>query len=249
MMLSANSTTTATVPESPTVAVLALQGAFIEHERKLAQLGCKTIQLRQRADLQQHFDALVLPGGESTVQAKLLHELEMFDPLQARIASGLPVLGTCAGLILLAQQVQSASDGRAVLDSASALSAFGESTHSASPVNGFRTLPVTVLRNGYGRQLGSFIAEAVLVTHTPPPSPSSAAENSLPTHTQKISLVCIRAPRITALSSEVQPLIMLNDEPVAVQYNNQIGCTFHPELTDDNTIYRLFLKCFNEQKQ
>ncbi|WP_251178289.1 pyridoxal 5'-phosphate synthase glutaminase subunit PdxT [Adlercreutzia agrestimuris] len=249
MMLSANSSTTAAVPESPTVAVLALQGAFVEHERKLTQLGCKTTQLRQKADLQQHFDALVLPGGESTVQAKLLHELEMFDPLQARIASGLPVLGTCAGLILLAQQVQSASDGRAVLDSASALSAFDESTHPASPVNGFRTLPITVLRNGYGRQLGSFVAEAVLATRTPSPSLSPAAENSLPAHTQKIPLVCIRAPRITALSSEVQPLIMLNDEPVAVQYNNQIGCTFHPELTDDDTIYRLFLKCFNEQKQ
>ena len=151
---------------APTVAVLALQGAFIEHEKKLAKLGCRTIELRQRADLQQHFDALVLPGGESTVQAKLLRELGMFDDLQVRIAQGLPVLGTCAGLILLAEHVHSASDGRTLATSPSDTSA--DPNHSATPVNGFRTFPITVVRNGYGRQLGSFIAKANLAAHTPP---------------------------------------------------------------------------------
>ena len=112
---------------SPTIAVLALQGAFIEHEQRLQSLGCTTIELRQAADLARPFDGLVLPGGESTVQAKLLHDLGMFEPLRQRIAEGLPALGTCAGLILLADH--------------------------------FRTLPVTVRRNAYGRQLGSFHAE------------------------------------------------------------------------------------------
>lgn len=84
-----------------TVAVLALQGAFIEHEHVLEELGVKTVELRQAADLDQPYDGLILPGGESTVQGKLLRELGMFDPLKKQIADGMPVLGTCAGLILL----------------------------------------------------------------------------------------------------------------------------------------------------
>ena len=82
-----------------TVAVLALQGAFIEHEHVLEELGVKTVELRQAADLDQPYDGLILPGGESTVQGKLLRELGMFDPLKKQIADGMPVLGTCAGLI------------------------------------------------------------------------------------------------------------------------------------------------------
>ncbi len=86
------------------IAVLALQGAFIEHEKKLEQLGATCIELRQKSDLDQDFDGLVLPGGESTVQGKLLKELDMFDDLQKRIQDGLPTLATCAGLILLADR-------------------------------------------------------------------------------------------------------------------------------------------------
>lgn len=113
-----------------TVAVLALQGAFIEHEHVLEELGVKTVELRQAADLDQPYDGLILPGGESTVQGKLLRELRMFDPLRKQIADGLPVLGTCAGLILL-----------------------GSPEH-------FGTIPMQVKRNAYGRQLGSFHTEA-----------------------------------------------------------------------------------------
>ena len=64
------------------VGVLALQGAFIEHEKKLEKLGVECIELRQKKDLEQDFDGLILPGGESTVQGKLLKELDMFDILQ-----------------------------------------------------------------------------------------------------------------------------------------------------------------------
>ena len=80
------------------IAVLAVQGAFIEHERALAKLGCECIELRQGPDVEQSYDALVLPGGESTAQAKMLRELGMLDTLRSRVAAGLPVLGTCAGL-------------------------------------------------------------------------------------------------------------------------------------------------------
>ena len=118
-----------------TTAVLAVQGAFIEHEQKLAQLGEKTVELRQASDLRQPFDRLVLPGGESTTQGKLLVELGMLDGLRERILDGMPVLATCAGLILLAQRL---------------------STHDDKGTPRLKTLDVEVCRNAYGRQLGSF---------------------------------------------------------------------------------------------
>lgn len=117
------------------IAVLALQGAFIEHEQMLEKLGVSTIELRQKSDLGKPFDGLIIPGGESTVQGKLLRELDMFDDLKARIENGMPVFGTCAGLILLAKSIQ--NDGR---------------TH-------FATMDIVALRNAYGRQLGSFYDE------------------------------------------------------------------------------------------
>ena len=107
-----------------TAAVLAVQGAFAEHEQKLDELGINHIELRERADLDRDFDALILPGGESTVQGKLLRELGMFDALKDRIQHGLPVLATCAGMILLAESIE--NDDRQY----------------------FATLPVTVGRNG-----------------------------------------------------------------------------------------------------
>ena len=83
------------------IAVFALQGAFVEHEHMLQQLGADTFQVRQAANWNQHKDGIILPGGESTVQSKLLRELGLFEPLRQAISEGLPVFGTCAGLILL----------------------------------------------------------------------------------------------------------------------------------------------------
>lgn len=114
------------------IAVLAVQGAFIEHEKMLNQMGIETVELRQKSDLDQDFDGLVLPGGESTVQGKLLKELDMYDILKEKIEQGMPVLATCAGLILLARELSN-----------------DDKRH-------FATLPVCVKRNAYGRQLGSF---------------------------------------------------------------------------------------------
>ena len=114
------------------VAVLALQGAFAEHQAAFRDLGVETLQIRQLADLQKSFDALVLPGGESTVQGKLLHDLGLFTPIRTLIRQGLPVMATCAGLILLAERL---------ID---------------EPDVWFGTLKATVRRNAYGRQLGSF---------------------------------------------------------------------------------------------
>ena len=83
------------------IAVLALQGAFIEHEQMLAKLGAESFEIRQLPDWQQPMDGLIIPGGESTTQSKLLHDLGLFEPIREAIINGLPVFGTCAGLILL----------------------------------------------------------------------------------------------------------------------------------------------------
>lgn len=114
------------------IAILALQGDFSEHENVLSLLGCQTMQIRQLSDLQQSFDAIILPGGESTVQGKLLRELGIFSQLRQMIQNGLPVMSTCAGTILLARQI---------LDD--------ETVHLG-------TLNVSVRRNAYGRQASSF---------------------------------------------------------------------------------------------
>ena len=87
------------------VAILALQGAFIEHEKVLESLGASYFEIRQKKDLARHMDGLILPGGESTVMGKLLKDLELFEPLKALIEGGLPVFGTCAGMILLADEL------------------------------------------------------------------------------------------------------------------------------------------------
>ncbi|MGN1346200.1 MAG: pyridoxal 5'-phosphate synthase glutaminase subunit PdxT [Eubacteriales bacterium] len=114
------------------IGVLALQGAFAEHEAMLSSLGADSFELRQRKDLNEGMDGIILPGGESTVMGKLLRELEMMDPLRTMIQEGLPVFGTCAGLILLAERLTD-----------------DETVHLG-------TMDITARRNAYGRQLGSF---------------------------------------------------------------------------------------------
>ncbi len=88
-----------------TIGILAVQGAFIEQAKVLDKLGVSSIELRKASDLENHIDGLILPGGESTVQGKLLRELRMYDILKEKIENGLPVLATCAGMILLASQI------------------------------------------------------------------------------------------------------------------------------------------------
>ena len=117
----------------PTVGVLALQGAFAEHAAALADLGARVVLVRQSEDLD-GIDAIVLPGGESTTMSKLLDSSALREPLECRLAAGMPAFGTCAGLILLARTV---SDGR-------------------PDQRSFGALDVAVLRNGYGRQRESF---------------------------------------------------------------------------------------------
>ena len=228
----------------PTIAVLAVQGAFIEHERRLRDLGCDVVELRQRADLDRPFDGLVLPGGESTAQGKLLTELGMLRPLRERILGGLPVLGTCAGLILLAHSIGGAGDTQQLDE---------ELVAGRTQVQGLRTLPCTVVRNGYGRQLGSFTAHAPFgptdaaavatptgaAAVTAPSQPASTTPEAAATRT--IPMVFIRAPYIAQVGEGCQVLAQVDGRIAAVRHENQMACTFHPELTDDTTVYQAFL--------
>ncbi|MBO5533534.1 MAG: pyridoxal 5'-phosphate synthase glutaminase subunit PdxT [Fibrobacter sp.] len=184
----------------PQIGVLAVQGAFIEHERILKSLGAEVFEIRQLRDLDRHLDGLVLPGGESTVQGKLLHDLGLFEPLKNLIENGLPTLGTCAGLILLADNLSNDS-------------------HTY-----FGTLPATVERNAYGRQLGSFYVE----------------ENF--EGIGKIPMTFIRAPLIQKVDEGVQVLATVNDQIVAIRYKNQLAISFHPELNEDLRVHRYFLE-------
>ena len=122
------------------VGVLAVQGAFAEMAAHWRARGADVFEIRQRSDLDRGLDLLALPGGESTVQGKLLKDLGLFDPLKAAIDGGLPVYATCAGLILLAEKID--DPGR---------------RDDTRPEKWFGSLPVAVRRNAYGRQLGSFV--------------------------------------------------------------------------------------------
>ena len=167
----------------PQIGVLAVQGAFIERERILKSLGAEVFEIRQLRDLNRHLDGLVLPGGESTVQGKLLHDLGLFEPLKNLIEKGLPTFGTCAGLILLANKLSNDS-------------------HTY-----FGALPATVERNAYGRQLGSFYAEEnfegigkVPMTFIRAPLIQSASEGVQVLATVNDQIVAIRYKNQLAIS-------------------------------------------------
>lgn len=123
------------------IGVLALQGAFAEHRKMLEKLGIESFEIRKKSDLSNavndnDIDGLIIPGGESTVIGKLLYDLDLFDDIKKLILEGLPVFGTCAGLILLAREIE--NDSRTYLGA----------------------MDIKVRRNAYGRQLGSFFTES-----------------------------------------------------------------------------------------
>lgn len=153
------------------VGVLALQGAFIEHEKMLEQLGVSCIELRNKEDLEKPYDGIILPGGESTVQGKLLKELGMFDTIKKQIEEGMPVLATCAGLILLAKEIKDQ-----------------EETY-------FGTIPMTF----------------------------------------------IRAPYVESVEEGVKVLAEVDGNIVGVEYGNQIGVAFHPELDENLRVHEKFI--------
>ena len=189
------------------IGVFALQGAFIEHERALAKLGVETAEIRRRAHFTDGLDGVILPGGESTVQGKLMREEGLFEPVKQAIEGGLPVFGTCAGLILLANEL----------------------TNDKNVY--FAALDVSVKRNAYGRQLGSFYTESDFW------------------EIGSVPMTFIRAPYIASVSGRVQALASVDGKIVAARQENQLVTAFHPELNDDPRVHRYFLEMIAAQKR
>jgi 5'-phosphate synthase pdxT subunit len=188
------------------IGVLALQGAFIEHRHKLTSMGVETFEIRQLKDLDQPMDGLILPGGESTTQGRLLVELGLFAPLKKKIEQGLPTLATCAGMILLATSIT------------------GQTNHHMA------TLPIEVTRNYFGRQLGSFHRQVVV-------------------DKQKLDLMFIRAPIVNRVDKGVRVLLEVDGLKVAVQYKNQIGLSFHPELSKQTYFHQQLINLTQQNNQ
>jgi 5'-phosphate synthase pdxT subunit len=185
----------------PRVGVLAVQGAFVAHRDALVDLGVDVVLVRRPEHLV-GLDGLVFPGGESTTMSNLVVSSGLLGPLRDVVASGLPMFGTCAGMILLAERIEDGRDDQIHLDA----------------------VPMTVRRNAYGRQIDSFETDLSI--------------NGLdaPFHA-----VFIRAPLITALGADVEVLARHDDVPVLVRHRSRLASSFHPELTADRRIHRLFL--------
>lgn len=189
-------------PALTTVGVLALQGAFQRHIDAIEACGVTARAIKLPEELV-GIDALILPGGESTAMSLLLGANDLTEPLQALIANGLPVFGTCAGMILMAEKVL---DGRP------------DQVQLAE-------IPITVRRNGYGRQIASFEADLPIEGDSDP-----------------YRAVFIRAPKVEVVGEEVEVLASVDGDPVLIRCGNVLASAFHPELTDDLRLHRLFLE-------
>lgn len=182
------------------IGILAVQGDFEAHAAMLRELGAETVEVRTVADLDD-CDGLILPGGESTTQLQFLREEGLYDAIREFSAGGGAIFGTCAGAILLATQVKNpAQDSLKLLD-------------------------MTILRNGYGRQLASDVFFGPCTLKKEP-----------------LEMVFIRAPIIEIVSSGISVLAKHQGNPVLVQNGHILAATFHPELTDDATVHRHFLE-------
>ena len=200
------------------IGILALQGDVREHAAVFSELDTPTREVRRPADLE-GLAGIVLPGGESTTLSMLLESSGLFAPLATALKAGLPAFGTCAGLVLLSSRVL---DGR-------------------PDQRSFGVLDTTVRRNGYGRQRFSF--EGVLDA-----SGLAAAEGDPDANPgAPLPAVFIRAPVVVETGPEVQVLATLDPgadgapDPVACRQGSVLATSFHPELTGDRRLHRLFL--------
>lgn len=184
------------------IGVLALQGDFREHAAALDRIGVSSLKVRTLQELES-VSGLIIPGGESTVMHKLSVTYGLFEPIRAKIRAGLPVFGTCAGLIMLSDEIQ---DG-----------IVGQET--------FGGLSVTVRRNAFGHQNDSF--EIDLDFKGIDDGPVHAA--------------FIRAPLITEVRDGAEVVAALPDGGVVgVRQGNLMGISFHPEVTGEDRIHKLF---------
>lgn len=189
------------------VGVLAIQGAVAEHLELLNQIPDVCAQEVKYLDELNEVDGLIIPGGESTAIGRLLRDFNLLQPLKERILNGMPVWGTCAGMILLAKSLEN------------------------DPTVHLGVMDITVERNAYGRQLGSFTTEVEI---------EKISSNKIP-------LIFIRAPYVTQVKSDVDILLEVNDHIVACQQKQMLATSFHPELTKDTSFHRYFINMIKQK--
>jgi len=189
------------------IGILAIQGDYEAHAKMLDRLGVKWTYVRQSADLE-GLAGIILPGGESTTHVKVLREEGLWDALQRFHSRGGAFFGTCAGAIVLAREVH----------------------NPAQASLGF--LNVSILRNGYGRQLASDVHEGKSKLGDEP-----------------MEMVFIRAPIIESVGEGVEVLAKDAAHPVLVQQGRSLAATFHPELTNDLTVHRHFVAMVRHKGQ
>lgn len=198
----------------PVVGVLALQGGVAEHASLLEKLGAQVV-LVKRPEQLEGLDALVLPGGESTTIDRLTRIFGLRQPLIDAIAGGLPTLGTCAGLILLAREIKDPAAGQQTLG----------------------LLDVTVRRNAFGSQVDSAETELTWgTTGADGAGQLTGAGGQVP-----VRAAFIRAPIVTRVGEDVTVLARHAGQVVGVQQGHLLGISFHPELTGDTTVHRALL--------
>ena len=193
---------------NPSIGVLALQGDVREHALALEASGASAVPVRRERELAA-IDGLVIPGGESTTIDKLLRAFDLFGPLQERIRAGLPVYGSCAGMILLADRVRGKIAGQHTLGG----------------------LDITVRRNAFGRQVDSFETDLAIAGIPGPP----------------VHAVFIRAPWVEEVGPRAEVLSAVSGGPaagriVAVRQGSLLATSFHPEVTGDTRVHRLFVE-------
>lgn len=185
------------------IGVLALQGDFREHIATLSTLQQEAIEVRTLKELES-CSGLIIPGGESTVMQKLSIAYGLFEPIKKKIQNGFPVFGTCAGLIMLADEIIDGVEGQF----------------------GFGGMDISVRRNAFGNQLDSFETDLQV----------KGVEGF-------VHAAFIRAPIVERVGAKVDVLAELDDgRVVAVQQENLLGISFHPEVTGENRIHELFLR-------
>ncbi|HEY2647502.1 MAG TPA: pyridoxal 5'-phosphate synthase glutaminase subunit PdxT [Candidatus Acidoferrales bacterium] len=182
------------------VGIVAVQGDFEAHAATLARMGVEHNFVRKVRDLE-HVDAVILPGGESTTQWKFLVEEGLDKSLREHAARGGAIFGTCAGAILLAREVLNPAQ------------------------ESLNLVDITVIRNGYGRQLASEVRHG-LTSISPVP----------------IEMVFIRAPIIERVRPDTEVLAESEGKPVLIRQGRILIATFHPELTKDDTVHEYFLR-------
>jgi 5'-phosphate synthase pdxT subunit len=197
------------------IGVLAVQGDVREHITALSGLGEDVCGIRRPSELDD-VDALVIPGGESTTMDKLVRAFDLQQPLRKRIAGGMPVYGSCAGMIMLADRIADARPDQETLGG----------------------LDITVRRNAFGRQVDSFEEELHI--------PAIADVTTAPAgHPPTFRAVFIRAPWVEQMGAGVEVLARVETGPaagkvVAIRAGNLLATSFHPEVTGDHRIHEYF---------